>query len=69
MAQVGDAATRRSPLAWLSYEIDPRRSFQAALRLRLWPGGKEQILATGDPHGGKLSWVMADDASSAGMGA
>jgi hypothetical protein len=69
MAQVGAAATRRSPLAWLSYEIDPRRSFQAALRLRLWPGGKEQILATGDPHGGKLSWVMADDASSAGMGA
>jgi hypothetical protein len=63
--RVGAAATEQAPLAWLSYEMQPAPSIQAALILRLWPGGQEQILATGDPHGRKLSWVMAEGARSA----
>ena len=65
VAQVGAAATGQAPLAWLSYEMQPAPSIQAALSLRLWPGGQEQILATGDPHGVKLSWVMAEGPWSA----
>ena len=60
MALVGGMATKQAPVAWLSYEMDPVHRTQAALRLRLWPDGQEQILATGDPHGVKLSWLMAE---------
>jgi hypothetical protein len=60
LARVGAAATKQAPLAWLSYEMEPRLGTQAELRLRLWPSGHEQTLATGDPHGTKLSWAMAD---------
>jgi hypothetical protein len=58
IALVGAAATEQAPLAWLSYEMDPALGTQAVLRLRLWPGGQERILATGDPHGVNLSWVF-----------
>ena len=56
MTRHGATATAQAPLAWLFYEMDPERQTQAALCLRLWPGGQEQILATGDPHGVRLSW-------------
>ena len=56
MTRHGATATAQAPLAWLFHEMDPERQAQAAPCLRLWPGGKEQILATGDPHGVRLSW-------------
>ena len=65
IARVGAAASEQAPLAWLSYEMQPPLGSLAVLSLRLWPGGQEQILATGDPHGVKLSWVMAEGARSA----
>ena len=65
IARVGAAASEQAPLAWLSYEMQPPLGSLAILSLRLWPGGQEQILATGDPHGVKLSWVMAEGARSA----
>jgi hypothetical protein len=60
VARVGAAASAQAPLAWLCYEMQPAPGMQAALSLRMWPGGQEEILATGDPHGTKLCWVMAE---------
>ena len=33
------------------------RSVNASLRLTLWPGGKEEVLAIGDTHGEQLRWL------------
>jgi hypothetical protein len=44
----GDSASERSPLAWLRMEPGGER---AEVRLTLWPGGEERILARGGYHG------------------
>ncbi len=56
-ARVGAAATDRSPFAWLRFEADPAYAERASLRLTLWPGGGERVLALGDTHGEKLHWL------------
>lgn len=50
----GADATRRSPLAWLRLE-DVEGDFDK-LRLRMWPGGEDQILADTQAHGRKIRW-------------
>lgn len=55
-ARVGAAATERSPFAWLRFEADPEFGEHGSLRLTLWPGGSERVLALGDTHGEKLRW-------------
>jgi hypothetical protein len=50
----GRQATPGAPVAWLQFET--RRSEGADLRLRLWPGGEERVLAEGDPHGRSVYW-------------
>jgi hypothetical protein len=64
MTRLGVTASAQAPLAWLFYEMDPERPTMAVLRLRLWPGGQEQILATGDSHGTRLSWSASDGSGS-----
>jgi hypothetical protein len=55
MAAAGRQATRVAPLAWLAFE--QREDKGPHLTLRIWPGGAERILATGDPHGRSVNWL------------
>jgi hypothetical protein len=55
--QVGARTTSQSPFAWLRFEADPAYGEQGSLRLTLWPGGGERVLALGDTHGEKLHWL------------
>jgi len=50
----GARATRAAPLAWLRFDLLGARSPE--VRLRLWPGGEDQLLATADPHGRWVTW-------------
>jgi len=56
-ARVGAAATDEAPVAWLRFEADPEFNERGSLRLTLWPGGGERVLALGDTHGEKLRWL------------
>lgn len=56
-ARLGEAATEKTPFAWLRFEADPAYDEQGALRLTFWPGGEERVLAIGDTHGEKLRWL------------
>ena len=56
-ARVGAAATDEAPFAWLRFEADPEFGERGSLRLTLWPGGGERVLALGDTHGEKLHWL------------
>jgi hypothetical protein len=56
-ARVGATATGEAPFAWLRFEADPEFGEQGSLRLTLWPGGGERVLALGDTHSEKLRWL------------
>jgi hypothetical protein len=53
MAAAGQAATLDNPLAWLRFEpgVD-----LAEVRLQLWPGGKDRLLARSGFHGKPVLW-------------
>jgi len=51
----GAAATADAPLAWLRYEFDG--DTLPTLRLRLWPGGDDRLLAHAHPHGATIQWL------------
>jgi hypothetical protein len=48
----GARATESAPVAWLTFEAE-QSGFerQPVLRLRVWPGGEDVVLARGHPHG------------------
>ena len=49
------AATPEAPVAWLRMEPDLRTGWrQTEVRLTLWPGGEDRLLAHSHPHG---AWV------------
>jgi hypothetical protein len=50
----GRRASDEAPVAWLSLE---RVEDRFELRLQLWPGGDERILAFSDPHGPPVTWL------------
>jgi hypothetical protein len=54
MAAAGQAATDDSPLAWLRFE--PAGDV-AEVRLQLWPGGKDRLLARSGYHGKPVEWL------------
>ncbi len=56
MARVGASATRQAPLAWLRYEFEDAAT-PPTLRLSLWPGEKDRLLAHVHPHGAEIDWV------------
>jgi hypothetical protein len=60
MEEAGAAATEAAPLAWLRYEPEPDQEL-FSLRLRLWPGGEDRLLAACHPHGSIVRW-LADQA-------
>jgi hypothetical protein len=56
IAQAGAAAREDAPLAWLRFEKEPDDR-QTSLRLRLFPGGNDHLLADCQPHGSAISWL------------
>jgi hypothetical protein len=56
METVGAAARGEAPLAWLRFEM-ARGDDKPSLRLRLWPKGKDRLLAWCHPHGSSVRWL------------
>jgi len=54
MAEAAEAATPKKPLAWLRFEPG---SNDAEVRLQLWPGGKDRLLARSGFHGKPVQWL------------
>lgn len=55
MERAGEQATKSAPLAWLAFE--QVRDEGPLLTLRLWPGGRERVLARGgDAHVREATW-------------
>lgn len=62
IAAAGALATSDAPLAWLSFEQEgTRERRRPVLRLRSWPGGRDDRLAEGHPHGAVYDWLGAGD--------
>jgi len=57
IAAAGARATRRAPLAWLRFAL--LGAVTPEVRLTLWPGGTETLLATADAHGRWVNWRAA----------
>jgi hypothetical protein len=53
----GKHASEAAPIAWLRLEAVKHR-FQ--LRLRIYPGFKEQVIATSRPHAPSVRWLLKD---------
>ena len=54
----GESATDSQPFAWLRMEPDPANlAAPLELKLNLWPGDGEILLARVHPHGTKVSWI------------
>ena len=56
-AEAGGRATNDAPLAWLRLEPRPPSVGTPELRLTLWPGGEERLLATASFHAGPVNWL------------
>jgi hypothetical protein len=54
MAAAGEAATLNNPVAWLRFE--PAGDV-AEVRLQLWPGAKDRLLARSGFHGKPVLWL------------
>lgn len=52
----GDRATAQAPIAWLRMEAV--RAEETEVRLRVWPSGEDQHLATAHPHGAWVHWLV-----------
>lgn len=58
MAAQGARATATAPLVWLRYEFDASNAKALpTLRLTLWPGGEDRLLAHVHPHGVSVQWL------------
>jgi hypothetical protein len=51
----GRSASRGAPLAWLRME---RGADEADVRLTLWPGGRERLIARAGYHGPPVRWLQ-----------
>ncbi len=54
LEESGAAAAAQAPLAWLRCEAEGERF---TLRLRVWPGGEDRLLAACHPHGTIIHWL------------
>jgi hypothetical protein len=59
IADHGGRAAAASPFAWLRMEPSPRNLASMELRLTLWPGGEDRLLAHVHPHGAWVDWSGA----------
>lgn len=53
--EAGKRASQRAPMAWLSMEAVNKR-FE--IRLRIYPGFQEQIIATSSAHAPSVRWLL-----------
>jgi len=51
-------ATASAPFAWLRMEPTAGRPHPMELRLTLWPGGEDRLLAHVHPHGAWVEWKV-----------
>lgn len=56
VARAAAAAGAEQPFAWLRLEGLPDRGYE--VRLTLWPGGTERLLAETHPHGEWVAWKV-----------
>ena len=56
VAEVTRAARTNAPFAWLRFEMNGDQS-ATELRLTLWPGGEDRLLAHSHAHGSWVRWV------------
>lgn len=56
LAEVTRATRTTAPFAWLRFEMNGEQS-ATELRLTLWPGGEERLLALSHAHGNWVRWV------------
>jgi hypothetical protein len=56
IAEMGARATPDAPFAWLRKEPPPDNLAADELRLTLWPGGEDRLLAEVHPHGAWVKW-------------
>jgi hypothetical protein len=56
IADLGALATASGPFAWLRMEPPPDNLAAMEVRLTLWPGGEERLLALVHPHGAWVEW-------------
>jgi hypothetical protein len=57
IAGIGARATAEAPFAWLRMEPRPTDIATMEVRLTLWPGGAERLLAEAHPHGAWVRWL------------
>lgn len=50
-------ATASAPFAWLRMEPPPEDMAKMEIRLNLWPGGEDRVLADAHPHGAWVNWL------------
>ena len=50
-------ATPAAPFAWLRMEPTPETMTVMEIRLTMWPGGEERLLARSHPHGATVEWL------------
>jgi hypothetical protein len=55
MRETGDRATRSAPLAWL--RMEPAGD-HTDVRLTVWPGGEDRLLARAGFHGETVHWLF-----------
>ena len=60
--QLGARAAADAPFAWLRMEPSPESLLVMQVRLTLWPGGEERLLAETHPHGAYVRWVARPSA-------
>jgi hypothetical protein len=53
---IGASATSGAPFAWLRMEPRPDNLAVMEVRLTLWPGGEDRLLAHCHPHGAWVEW-------------
>jgi len=63
MEEAGKRATANTPLAWLRMEAG---GAEAEVRLRIWPGGKDRVIAFAGFHG---QWIEAPGSMAGGASA
>jgi hypothetical protein len=54
--ETGARATAAAPFAWLRMEPSPEGMMVMQVRLTLWPGAEERLLAETHPHGAYVKW-------------
>ena len=59
IGEIGARAMASAPFAWLRMEPNPENMLAMQVRLTLWPGGEERVLAEVHPHGGWVRWAGA----------